>query len=160
MTLEIVAADFSRADHGHAIVELLDAYARDPMGGAHALSAYTRQNLLPQLTQRPDACAVLAFADTVPAGLVICFEGFSTFACKPLLNIHDVVVAAEFRGRGLAGQMLARVEEIARQRSCCKLTLEVLQGNTSAQSVYRKCGFSGYQLDPQLGKALFWEKKL
>ena len=28
------------------------------------------------------------------------------------------------------------------------------------QSAYRKLGFSGYQLDPQLGKALFWEKKL
>jgi ribosomal protein S18 acetylase RimI-like enzyme len=103
---------------------------------------------------------LLAFVDGVPAGLVIGFEGFSTFACKPLLNVHDVFVAARFRGRGLAGRMLARVEEIAKQRGCCKLTLEVLEGNAVAQSVYRKFGFSGYQLDPQLGKALFWEKKL
>jgi ribosomal protein S18 acetylase RimI-like enzyme len=160
MTLEIVAADFARADHGKAILDLLDAYALDSMGGGEALSSYVRENLLPQLAQRPGACVVLAFVDRVPAGLVICFEGFSTFACKPLLNIHDVVVASEFRGKGLAGRMLARVEAIARQRGCCKLTLEVLEGNTAAQSAYRKLGFSGYQLDPRLGKALFWEKKL
>lgn len=160
MPLEIVVADLARPEHGQAILDLLNAYALDTMGGGQPLSAYARKNLLPQLAQRPGACAVLAFVDRAPAGLVICFEGFSTFACKPLLNLHDVVVAAEFRGRGLVGRMLERVEEIARQRGCCKMTLEVLQGNTAAQSAYRKAGFSGYQLDPGLGNALFWEKKL
>lgn len=160
MPLEIVVADLARPEHGQAILDLLNAYALDTMGGGQPLSAYARKNLLPQLAQRPGACAVLAFVDQAPAGLVICFEGFSTFACKPLLNLHDVVVAAEFRGRGLVGRMLERVEEIARQRGCCKMTLEVLQGNTAAQSAYRKAGFSGYQLDPGLGNALFWEKKL
>jgi ribosomal protein S18 acetylase RimI-like enzyme len=52
------------------------------------------------------------------------------------------------------------VEELAGRLGCCKLTLEVLEGNSIAQAAYRSLGFDAYQLDPSLGKALFWEKKL
>ena len=89
-----------------------------------------------------------------------CIEGFSTFVCKPLLNIHDVYVSPDFRGQGIAGQLFADAESIAKSRGCCKLTLEVLQGNTRAQAVYTRLGFSGYELTPEMGHALFWEKKL
>uniref|UniRef100_UPI0035583619 GNAT family N-acetyltransferase n=2 Tax=Pseudomonadota TaxID=1224 RepID=UPI0035583619 len=57
-------------------------------------------------------------------------------------------------------KMLAKVEEIARQRGCCKLTLEVLEGNEVAKAAYQKQGFDGYQLDPQMGRAMFWQKVL
>jgi len=43
---------------------------------------------------------------------------------------------------------------------CCKLTLEVLEGNTVARAAYQACGYSGYELNPEIGKALFWQKKL
>jgi len=92
--------------------------------------------------------------------LVNCFEGFSTFACKPLINIHDVAVADAYRRRGIAQQMMRYVENIARERGCCKLTLEVLQGNRNAQQMYGKLGYAGYQLDAATGAALFWQKGL
>jgi ribosomal protein S18 acetylase RimI-like enzyme len=95
-----------------------------------------------------------------PAGLAICMEGFSTFVCEPLLNVHDLVAHPSRRGQGLAGQLLAEVERIARQRGCCKVTLEVLEGNASAQAAYRRAGFEGYQLDPSMGRAMFWQKWL
>ena len=103
---------------------------------------------------------MLAFIAGEPVGLVNCFEGFSTFACRPLVNVHDVVVIAAVRGQGISQKMLAKVEEIARQRGCCKITLEVLEGNEAAKGAYRKLGFSDYQLDPQMGRALFWQKAL
>jgi hypothetical protein len=53
-------------------------------------------------------------------GLVNCFEGFSTFACRPLVNVHDLVVAASHRGRRVGEQMLAAVEHIACARGACK----------------------------------------
>ena len=56
--------------------------------------------------------------------------------------------------------MLTQVEDIARQRGCCKLTLEVLEGNKAAQRSYRGFGFEGYQLVPEMGRAMFWEKPL
>ena len=98
--------------------------------------------------------------DDKPAGLVICIEGFSTFQCKPLLNIHDVVVSPEFRGQGISKLMMEKAEAIATEIGCCKLTLEVLDGNTVARNLYKSIGFINYELDPKLGKAQFLEKKL
>ena len=113
-----------------------------------------------ELAKRPYAFSVLAFVGGEPAGLVNCFEGFSTFACRPLVNVHDVVVVKKFRGLGLSQKMLQKVEEIARQRGCCKITLEVLEGNEVAQASYGKFGFSAGIFNPALGRMLFWTKAL
>jgi len=160
LNIEILQADYGNAEHAQALVRLLDMYARDAMGGGHPLSEQVKQALVPELARRPHAFSVLAFADGEAAGLVNCFEGFSTFACKPLINIHDVAVADAYRRRGIAQQMMRYVENIARQRGCCKLTLEVLQGNRNAQQMYGKLGYAGYQLDAATGAALFWQKGL
>ncbi|MFN3581873.1 MAG: GNAT family N-acetyltransferase [Pseudomonas sp.] len=158
--ITVVEADLTLPEHAQAVLQLLEHYARDPMGGGQGLSNHTRSNLINALLERPGCHIVLAFDDAEPAGLTNCFEGFSTFACRPLLNIHDVVVAAEHRGKGISRLMLEKVEEMAKRLNCCKLTLEVLEGNKVAQSAYLAIGFSGYELDPAMGRALFWEKKL
>ena len=160
MTLQVFQADYHNSQHAAYIVSLLDGYARDPMGGGEPLSDYVKQNLVASLSNIQDAFSVIATVDGKPAGLINCFEGFSTFKCKPLINIHDVTVIQEFRGLGISQQMLEKVEEIARSRDCCKLTLEVLSKNQSAMSAYRKFGFSDYELDPEAGTALFWQKML
>jgi ribosomal protein S18 acetylase RimI-like enzyme len=158
--IEIVEADLKLPAHAQALLQLMAAYALDPMGGGQGLSDYAKANLAAELTQRPSAHVILAWVDAAPAGLVVCLEGFSTFACQPLLNIHDLVVALPYRGQGLAKLLLQQAETIAIALGCCKLTLEVLAGNQVAQSVYKAYGFKGYELNPQMGQALFWEKKL
>lgn len=162
--LRILQANYSDLIHANAIVQLLDAYARDPAGGGQPLSEFAKTNLVQELARRPQAFSVLAFDVTaqgdVPVGLVNCIEGFSTFACKPLVNVHDVVVLASHRGQQVGEKMLAQVEQIALHRGACKLTLEVLSGNPSAIRLYERIGFAGYQLDPALGSALFLQKWL
>lgn len=160
MSIAIIQANLTNARHAEAVLNLLDSYASETAGGGQPLSAFTRRNLIACLQQRPDVLVVLAYAAELPAGLVIGFEGFSTFSCKPLLNIHDVVVLEKYRGQNLAGRMFQLTEQISRQRGYCKLTLEVLSNNAPAQAAYRKAGFAAYQLDPAMGQALFWEKKL
>lgn len=160
IVIKILEADFSLPAHGKAIIQLMQEYAQGESGGGKALSRFVEENLIEALDQREMAHGILAFAGETPAGLIICLEGFSTFACRPLLNIHDVIVSEPFRGRGIAKQMLQKVEVLARQLNCCKLTLEVLEGNQAAKAVYWSVGFRGYELDPRMGKALFWEKKL
>ncbi len=157
---EISVADLALPEHAHAVMALLDTYAKDIMGGGNELSVYTKTNLITELRRRPDCCVILAWKNEEPAGLAICFEGFSTFACKPTLNIHDFVVAPKFRGQGLSVAMLEEIESVAVERKCCKLTLEVLEGNHIAQRIYRKFGFAAYELDPKMGQAMFFEKKL
>ncbi|SFO37658.1 Acetyltransferase (GNAT) family protein [Variovorax sp. PDC80] len=160
MTIEVVLADYRDAAQAAALVELLDGYARDPAGGGTPLSAQVRADLPAALAARPQAFSVLAYDDGQPVGLINCVEGFSTFACRPLVNVHDVVVAPSHRGQRLAQHMLEKVEQEARARGACKLTLEVLSGNVSARKAYEREGFADYQLDPAFGSALFMQKKL
>jgi len=158
--IEVVRVRYDDPAHAAALVQLMDTYARDPAGGGKALSDFARENLVSALAARPFIFSVLAFDDAMPVGLINAIEGFSTFACRPLVNVHDVVVAPSHRGRGIAPQMFDQVEVLARERGACKLTLEVLQGNTSARSVYERLGFTDYQLDPAMGHAQFLHKWL
>ena len=160
VSLNIVQADYANPLHAAALVSLLDDYARDISGGGEPLSDFAKTNLVSALGSRPQAFSVLAFDGAEPVGLVNCIEGFSTFACKPLVNVHDVVVIASQRGKRLGEQMLALVAQIAVRRGACKLTLEVLQGNTSAIKLYERIGFAAYQLDPAMGQAQFFQKWL
>lgn len=158
--IEILEADLAKPAHAAALLALMEVYARDPMGGGQGLSAFTRAHLVDALARRPGAHVILALAAQEPAGLLIGLEGFSTFACRPLLNVHDLVVAEAFRRQGVGRRLLQRAEAIARRLGCCKLTLEVLEGNGTAQAAYRRAGFQPYQLDPAMGRAQFWEKPL
>ncbi|MFP5467108.1 MAG: GNAT family N-acetyltransferase [Gammaproteobacteria bacterium] len=153
-------ANYADAGDAAAVVMLLDAYASDPAGGGEPLSAFARDHLVPSLAARPQAYSVLAFDGQTPVGLVNCIEGFSTFKCKPLINVHDVAVLASHRGRGIAGQMLAEAERIGQDRGAVKMTLEVLSGNAPAMKLYRRIGYEGYQLDPAMGTAQFMQKWL
>lgn len=159
--LKICRVDYANPLHALALVSLLDAYAQDPMGGGEPLSEFAKAHLVAELAKRPQAFSVLAFRGPegdLPVGLVNCIEGFSTFACKPLINVHDVAVLPAYRGQRVAEKMLALVEQIARERGACKLTLEVLQGNVGALKLYQRVGFSNYQLDPAAGHAQFLQK--
>ncbi|TVV42587.1 GNAT family N-acetyltransferase [Thalassolituus sp. C2-1] len=157
---QIVIADLNNPLHASAMIEVLNHYADGIMGGGEKLSDFTRANLAAELARRPNVHVVLAFIDDEPAGLVISIEGFSTFSCKPLLNVHDVAVMEKFQGRGLSKRIMNKTEEIARELGCCKLTLEVLEGNKVAQNAYRSLGYASYELDAAMGKAMFWQKYL
>lgn len=162
-TVRVVRADYANPVHAAAVVMLLNAYASDPMGGGEPLSEFAKVHLVPSLAARPQAFTVLAFAgddDGTPVGLVNCIEGFSTFACKPLVNVHDVAVLAGYRGQRIGERMLELVETLARERGACKLTLEVLSGNAGAMRLYQRAGFANYQLDPAMGQAGFMQKWL
>ncbi len=157
---EFLLADLNQADHADAVLNLLDSYARDPAGGGVGLSDFCRANLIERLKQRPNRLILLARWQTEFVGMALCFEGFSTFACQPLLNIHDFTVLAKARGLGLGKRMLQELCRLGQQRAYCKITLEVLQGNRPAYQLYLQQGFAPYQLDPELGDALILQKYL
>lgn len=166
--VDVRIVDYAHPREAQALVDLLDAYARDPAGGGEPLSPHVKAGLPSALSQRQGAFSVIAWVSAQPGesgegqpvGLVNCLEGFSTFACRPLINVHDVVVLPAWRGRRITQQMLAAVERIARERGACKLTLEVLQGNAPALRAYEREGFSGYALDPAMGQAQLMQKWL
>ncbi|MBA55389.1 MAG: GNAT family N-acetyltransferase [Pseudomonadales bacterium] len=158
--IDTIIVDYHNPVHAQHLIDLLDHYARDPMGGGQPLREAVKSTLVEELAKRNFAFSLLCYMDEKPVALTNFFEGFSTFAAKPLINIHDIVVHRGYRGRGLSQALLTKVEQIARHRGCCKVTLEVLSGNTVARGAYEKFGFELYQLDPATGQAQFWQKFL
>ena len=161
--VRVVRANYANPAHAVALVQVLDAYALDPMGGGEGLSDFAKATLVAALAARPQAFSVLAFAghdDSIPVGLVNCIEGFSTFACKPLVNVHDVAVLSGYRGQRIGERMLELVQAIAVERGACKLTLEVLSNNLGAIKLYQRVGFGNYALGDAMGNAHFMQKWL
>jgi GNAT superfamily N-acetyltransferase len=156
----IVAVDLQNEAISKAWLAMLDHYARDPMGGGGGLSAYAKANLVRELKDLPSFHGALAFSGDEAVGLINCFAGFSTFAAKSLLNIHDIVVRDDSRGQGVGQALLQWAEQRARELGCCKLTLEVLSNNTRAMAAYQRAGFVPYVLDPAAGHALLLQKSL
>jgi len=158
--LEILKNPYGNPELATSVVDVLNSYAEDPMGGGESLCAFTRDHLVEQLSSRNWVVTFLAMLDDKPVGLLIAMEGFSTFQARPLMNIHDVAVVPGNRGKGIGKALFAALEEESIRRGCCKLTLEVLSGNERAMRVYASLGFKPYELDPKAGTAQFWEKKL
>lgn len=132
---------FDNPDDATHYIELLDAYARDPMGGGAPLPRDVRDRLPNELAQHPTAHALFAEVDATPVGFATCFLGYSTFRARPLLNIHDIAILPEWRGRAVAKALLDAITELARSLDCCRVTLEVREDNPRAQHVYRTAGF-------------------
>ena len=160
MPLTVLPVDYHNVEHRHALVMLLDAYARDPMGGGEGLAEDVKARLCDDLAARPDAASFIAWLDGQPVGLVNCIEGYSTFKARPLMNIHDIAVLPGHRGQGVGQSLLQAAQDHARARGCCKLTLEVLTGNLVALRSYERFGFAPYALDPAAGQASFMQKWL
>ena len=160
MNLHVATVDLYDTRQAEIWLGLLDHYASDPMGGGDGLSDYAKLHLVHSIREVPGFHGALAWLDGDAVGLIDCFAGFSTFAAKPLLNVHDIVVHASRRGQGIGQALLAWAEQRAGELGCCKLTLEVLANNTRALRSYEQAGFAPYVLDPAAGHALLMQKYL
>ena len=160
MSIEIREADLAQPEDAAGFLAVLDSYARGTMGGGEPLAADVRLRLVPALREQPGALVLLASSEATVVGIATCFFGFSTFAARPLLNVHDLAVRPEFQGRGIGRALLAAAEERARARGCVKLTLEVLEENTRARGLYRERGFGDFELGGVAKRTLFLVKPL
>ncbi len=98
--IRVVEADLKLPEHQKAVLAMVDAYSRDSMGEAKPLDPDVRARLIPGLQKHPTTLVFLAFDGDRAVGAAVCFIGFSTFAAKPLINIHDFVVLSALRGKG------------------------------------------------------------
>jgi GNAT superfamily N-acetyltransferase len=158
--LSIIEADLGLRGHQDAVLDLTDAYSRDPFGDGKPLDPGVRERLIRGLRGHPTTLIMLAFDGDRPVGLATCFTGFSTFAARPLVNIHDLVVIPGYRRMGVGRGLLEAVERKARELGCCKITLEVLDRNERALGAYTAFGFASYSLQEGAGEAIFMAKPL
>jgi len=149
--------DLQTPEDAGALISLLGEYAQDPMGGGHPLPDDVLKNLPIQLAQLPQYCGLLAWDGYRAVGLLNAFLGFSTFHGRPLLNLHDLAVTADYRGKGVGSALLAAADDLARSEGCYAVTLEVRADNP-ARRLYLRHGFDpGHEATDAMS---FWKKRL
>jgi ribosomal protein S18 acetylase RimI-like enzyme len=137
----ITICDYSNPACLQAVVSLINAYIYDEMGGGNPLSQEEQQQVIEGLRNHPKSIVLLAHEAGAFVGLLTAFENFSTFTAMPMINIHDVFVFKEYRGKGLGRQLMNAIIDEAKKRKCSRVTLEVRKDNHKAQILYRSLGF-------------------
>jgi GNAT superfamily N-acetyltransferase len=62
------------------------------------------------------------------------------------LYVSDLLVQPDWRGRGVAGVLLAEAEKHGRTLGLTQMTIGVLAVNQSARRAYEKSGFEEYEM--------------
>lgn len=155
MELSIVQVDLQNQQHCAQVVKLLNDYMNDTMGNNRPMPAGLAPQIISGLKQHSGFLGFFVMADDQFAGLANCNISFSTFQARPLINIHDFIVAPECRNMGAGHFLLRGVINYASQNGYCRVNLEVREDNANAKSLYRKMGFSDC-----VPRMMFWERKL
>lgn len=158
--MKISRLSLSDAADRSALCLLLNEFATSENGGGEPMDGDLLAQLPDQLAACPTYIGLLAKDGDEPLGLLNAFWSVSSFKARPLINIHDVTVTAGAQSRGIGRQMVTELERIGHQMKACKITLEVLDGNTRAGALYERLGFEFYQLDPSQGRARLMQKIL
>lgn len=80
------------------------------------------------------------------------------------VHLANIAVDKDFRRQGVASKLLSKIIEIAQQKNCQKILLEVRLSNVIAQKFYEKFGFKKVYQRPKYypdgEDALIYEKAL
>jgi len=140
MAVNIIEADLDNQTHCEHILFLTNVYSLDVMGGGKPLPDFVQENLISGLKDTPNSLIFLAYDGEEPIGVANCFIGYSTFYAKKLINIHDLGVEPNSRGKGVGKALIDAVSRKGKDLDCCKITLEVLENNP-ARKLYEREGF-------------------
>jgi len=133
------------------LVKFLDADLAVTDGADH--SFYSQFNTIDKIK-----CAIVAYEQDVPVACGAIKE-YSTDA----MEVKRMFVSAQYRGRGIAKQVLSELEEWAAELGYKKCVLETGKKQPEAIGLYKK---TGYKRIPNYGQyagvenSLCFEKKL
>ena len=155
MDISFKFCDYSNAYHCERLAGLINHYLTDPMGGGNLLTPLQQLHLVDGMSKHPAGFILFAILKEEIVGLATCFINFSTFKAKPFLNIHDIIVDQAYRGSGIGRKLMEKCVDIAKERTYCKVTLEVRSDNYPAQMLYKSLGFKD-----SVPNMYFWTKEL
>ncbi len=139
MNTEIKYIDVNNLEHRKALEALFREYSSDA-------SAPIESTIVSQLFEFPYFHGFLCFSDTAPLGFAVCFESFSTYRARKVLNIHDFMISSNARGQGLGKLLLDAIENYCCENDYLKITLEVDEENSIAKRLYSSLGYEDFQV--------------
>jgi len=153
--IEVFECDFSIVLHRQKLVELMNDYIEDEMGGGEPLKGEKMILLINGLKDHPSKLILFASVNQQIVGLTNCFINFSTFAAQPFINIHDIIINKNYRCKGVGKALMNEISKKANELKCSKITLEVREDNHHAQQLYKNLGYG--VCEPNM---YFWTKYL
>ena len=128
--MRLVDADGQHPDFAD-LCRALDEFLNQVAGGEQNRAAYLPHNT------RDDIHDV-----------ILAYDGARAVGCAALRRLDDrraevkrVFVRPEYRGRGIARQMMGRLEDLARRQGYAELVLETGRPLTAAVALYRVLGY-------------------
>jgi ribosomal protein S18 acetylase RimI-like enzyme len=142
---DVWICDFADEDDRAAFARLMAEFAAEPVSSRADLDAAHFTRVADDLARRAGTLVLLAARGESESteGVLIAFEGYSSFAQAQLFNVHDVHVTPAARGHGLGTAMMQALEDLAREHDFAKITLEVAATNSGAIALYRRLGYAG-----------------
>lgn len=114
------------------LCRLLDDYLNELAGGEENRSQYIQYNTLKDIHD-----VVIAYDNDVPAGCA----GFKRYNADTA-EVKRVFIKNEYRGKGIAKQLINSLEKRAKEKGYGKLVLETGKQLTEANGLYGKIGFT------------------
>ncbi len=151
--MKLVTINLENETHCEALLQLLNHYMLDPMGGGKPMEPSHPTLLIPGLKKQCNYQGFLVSKNGAFVGLANCFIGYSTFKAKQLINIHDFIVHPNYRQMGVGEFLLNGIAAFAQNNNMCRVSLEVREDNPKAMNLYTKLGFA-----PCTPNMFFWEK--
>jgi GNAT superfamily N-acetyltransferase len=107
---------------------------------AHEVAA--DENLLRQTLfgERRVAEVVIAEYESEPAGFALFVHNFSTFLGRPGIQLEDLFVIPDFRGRGIGRLLITFLARLAVERGCGTLQWSVMDWNEPAIRFFERLG--------------------
>jgi GNAT superfamily N-acetyltransferase len=109
----------------------LDDYLNEIVGGEKQREQYIQYNTLEHIHD-----VVLAYEDSIPVGCA----AFKEYG-PGVAEMKRVFLQKEYRGTGAAKQMMALIEQRAKEKGYTKLILETGKPLAAATKLYQKIGF-------------------
>lgn len=113
------------------LCRLLDDYLNEMAGGEKNRSQYIQYNTLEDIHD-----VVLLYAGNQPAGCAS-FKWYE----HGIAEVKRVFVKKEYRGKGLAKELMSQLERRAAEKGFLKLILETGASLTEATRLYHKIGY-------------------
>jgi len=151
MSTEIKYIEVNNLEHRQTVETLFQEYSSD-------VSAPIESTIVNQLFELPYFHGFLCVNDNEPVGFAVCFESFSTYRARKVLNIHDFMISNKARGQGLGNVLLSGIENYCRENDYLKITLEVDEDNVVAKRLYSSLGYEDFQV--KLKGLNHWQKYL
>jgi len=116
--------------------------------GAAAYTDWT----LDQIAAHSGAMFMAETPDGTPIGVVTCWRADDptditvTAEARIHLYVSDLFVVESWRGRDVAGALLAAAEQYGRHLGLAQMTIGLLAVNQAARRAYEKSGFEDYEM--------------